>query len=46
MRFLNLESVDVIGVFNVLVNDLQVRLLRDFVSDDSNAEEVGTNVVN
>ena len=45
MRFLNLESIDVVGVFDILVNDLQIRLLRDFVSDDSNAKGVGSNVV-
>ena len=45
MRFLNLESIDVVGVFDILVNDLQIRLLRDFVSDDGNAEGVRSNVV-
>ena len=45
-RFLNLKGINVTRVFDILVNDFQVGLLRNSVSDDSNAEGVGSNIVN
>ena len=41
-----MKGINVTRVFDILVNDFQVGLLRNSVSDDSNAEGVGSNIVN
>ena len=46
MRFFNLEGINVTRVFDVLIDDLKIRLLRYFVSDDSNAKRIGLYIVN
>jgi len=41
-----LESVNVARVFDILIDDLQVGLLRYFVSDDCNTKRVRSYIVN
>jgi len=41
-----LEGVNVARVFDILIDDLQVGLLRYFVSDDRNTMRVRSYIVN
>ena len=46
MGFFHLKSINIIGIFDILLNDKKVGLLRHFVCYNRNAQGVGLNVVN
>ena len=45
MRFFHLQGVDVIGIFDVLVDDRHVGLLRNFIGDDGDTCRIRSDVV-